>query len=236
MTVDSLVIEDLKTEAQFREVVNVQETIWGFSDIDLLPVRFFVVASKIGGQVFGAYDNGRMVGFCLAIPGLKPEGKPYLHSHMLGVLPEYRNAGLARRLKMHQRELALARGIDLIEWTFDPLEIKNAYFNIAKLGAIVRKYVRNLYGASSSPLAGGLPTDRCVAEWWIREPRVAGQVHEGIRLPGDIAAIRRDNPDRAREIQSTLADKLEAAFERGLAVIGVERDDAWFTYLLSEVR
>ena len=79
-----IVIEDLKTEAQFREVVHVQETIWGFSHIDLLPVRFFDVASKIGGEVFGAYDNGRMVGFCLAIPGLKPDGKPYLHSHMLG--------------------------------------------------------------------------------------------------------------------------------------------------------
>jgi predicted GNAT superfamily acetyltransferase len=236
VTIDSLTIEDLRTEAQFREVVEVQEAIWGFSPIDLLPVRFFVVASKIGGQVFGAYDNGQMVGFCLAIPGLKPESKPYLHSHMLGVLPEYRNAGLARRLKMHQRENALARGIDLIEWTFDPLEIKNAYFNIGRLGAIVRKYVRNLYGVSSSPLAGGLPTDRCVAEWWIREPRAAGRVHERVQLPGDISAIRRDDPDRARAIQSTLADRFEAAFTRGLAVIGVERDDAWFTYLMGEAR
>ena len=233
---DSIVIEDLKTEAQFREVVNVQEVIWGFSDIDLLPVRFFVVASRIGGQVFGAYDNGRMVGFCLAIPGMKPDGKPYLHSHMLGVLPEYRNAGLARRLKMHQRKKALASGIDLIEWTFDPLEIKNAYFNIAKLGAIVRKYVRNLYGASSSPLAGGLPTDRCVAEWWIREPRVPGRVQEGVRLPENIAEIRREDPDRARAIQSTLADQFESAFARGLTVVGVERDDTSFTYLMGDVR
>lgn len=236
MTTDSLVIEDLKTEEQFREVVNVQEAIWGFSDIDLLPVRFFVVASRIGGQVFGAYDNERMVGFCLAIPGLKPDGRPYLHSHMLGVLPEYRNAGLAQRLKMHQRELALARGIGLVEWTFDPLEIKNAYFNVAKLGAIVRRYVRNLYGVSSSPLAAGLPTDRCVAEWWINKSRIDGHVHERVRLPGDISELRRGNPDRAREIQSTLADQFEAAFARGLAVIGVERDDAWFTYLLGEVQ
>ena len=112
-----------------------------------------------------------MIAFCLAIPGLKPDGKPYLHSHMLGVLAEYRNHGVGRQLKLQQRDDALARGIDLIEWTFDPLEIKNAYFNVERLGAIVRRYLRNQYGASSSPLHGGLPTDRLVAEWWIRKPR-----------------------------------------------------------------
>ena len=231
----SVTIEDLHTEEQFREVVRVQETIWGFSQTDLLPVRFFVVASKIGGQVFGAYDNGRMVAFCLAIPGLKPGVKPYLHSHMLGVLPEYRNSGLGRRLKLHQKDDALARGIELIEWTFDPLEIKNAYFNIERLGAIVRRYVRNQYGASSSPLAGGLPTDRCVAEWWIQKPRERGVVCEGVRLPTDIADIRRNDPERARKIQSELGDQFDAAFSRGLTVIGVERDDSWFTYLFGEL-
>ena len=230
-----LAITDLTTEEQFREVVAVQKTIWGFEDIDLLPVRFFVVASKIGGQVFGAYDAGRMVAFCLAIPGLKPDGKAYLHSHMLGVLPEYRNSGLGLRLKLHQKEDALARGIDLIEWTFDPLEIKNAWFNIERLGAIVRSYVRNQYGVTSSRLNSGLPTDRCVAEWWIRLPRARRAVSEGIRLPADIAVIRQDDPVRARMLQSELANRFESAFARGLTVIGVERDDSWFTYLLGEM-
>ena len=232
----AVTIEDLTTEEQFRDAVRVQETIWGFSDIDLLPVRFFVVASKIGGQVFGAYHEGRMVGFCLAIPGLKQDGTAYLHSHMLGVLPEFQNSGLGRRLKEHQRENALARGIELIEWTFDPLEVKNAYFNIARLGAIVRRYTRNQYGITSSPLTGGLPTDRCVAEWWIARDPVHGVVAEGVRLPVEIGAIRREDPERARVIQAELANQLEAAFARGLAVIGVERDDMWFTYLLGGVR
>jgi predicted GNAT superfamily acetyltransferase len=133
---------------------------------------------------------------------------------------------------MHQKDNALARGIDLIEWTFDPLEVKNAYFNIGRLGAIVRKYVRNQYGTTSSRLTGGLPTDRCLAEWWITSWGNRGTVTEGVRLPADIAAIRSNDPVRARFIQSELADQLEAAFNRGLAVIGVERDDAWFTYLL----
>ncbi len=233
---ESLVIEGLVTEHQFREAVRLQETIWGFSDIDLLPVRFLVVASQIGGQVFGAYDNGRMVGFCLAIPGLKPDGKAYLHSQMLGVLPEYQNTGLGRRLKLRQRDDAVARGIELIEWTFDPLEVKNAYFNIGRLGVVVRRYIRNLYGASSSRFAGALPTDRCVAEWWMGGTHERGAVVEGVRLPADIRAIRNTDPERARLIQSDLAAQFEAAFGRGLAVIGVERDDAWFTYLFGELR
>jgi predicted GNAT superfamily acetyltransferase len=233
---DGVEISGLVTEQQFREVVQVQKTIWGFDDIDLLPVRFFVVASKIGGQVFGAYDGGRMVAFCLAIPGLKRDGKVYLHSHMLGVLPEYRNSGLGRRLKMHQKNDALARGFDLIEWTFDPLEIKNAYFNIVSLGAIVRRYVRNQYGITSSPLTGGLPTDRCVAEWWIGDGTgpTRRNIVEGIRLPVNIVMIRSEDPARAREIQAELGNQFEAAFGRGLAVVGVERDDSWFTYLLAQ--
>jgi predicted GNAT superfamily acetyltransferase len=228
-------IEDLATEEQFLEVVQLQRTIWGFEDIDLLPVRFFVVASKIGGQVFGAYDGAKMAGFCLAIPGVKPGGKAYLHSHMLGVLPEYQNSGLGRRLKLHQKDEALTRGIDLIEWTFDPLEIKNAYFNIERLGAVVRRYSRNQYGTTSSQLTGGLPTDRCTAEWWITKPRVRGPVSEGIRLPADIAAIRRDDPARALALQGEMAAQFEDAFARGLTVIGVEGDDSWFTYLLGEL-
>lgn len=234
MTSAAIAIHDLKSEDEFRELVHVQESIWGFSPIDLLPVRFFVVASKIGGQVFGAYNAGRLIAFCLAIPGLKPGNKPYLHSHMLGVLPEYRDSGLGRRLKMHQREKALARGLNLIEWTFDPLEIKNAYFNIERLGAIVRTYNRNQYGATSSQLGGGLPTDRCLAEWWIAQPCERGVVHEGVRLPLDIAEIRRAEPERARAIQLELAEDFEAAFAKGLAVIGVERDGTWFTYLLGD--
>jgi len=237
---EALRIEDLTTLDQFRDAVRLQRTIWGFEETDLLPVRFFVVASKIGGQVFGAWDSGSLAGFCLAIPGLKPDGKVYLHSHMLGVLPEYRNCGLGRRLKMHQKADAVARGIGLIEWTFDPLEIKNAYFNIDRLGATVHQYIRNQYGITSSPLAGGLPTDRFVAEWRIGSPadlnigKPRGAVSEGIRLPTDIAAIRRDDPGRARAVQSELANQFEAAFARGLAVVGVERDDSWFTYLLGK--
>jgi predicted GNAT superfamily acetyltransferase len=216
-------IRELTSEPELRAAVALQKTIWGFEDADLLPFRMFVVATKIGGQLLGAFEGGQMVGFCLAIPAVKPGNKVYLHSHMMGVLPEFRNRGIGRGLKTHQKEDALARGIDLIEWTFDPLDMKNAYFNIELLGVIVRRYSRNQYGVSSSILHGGLPTDRCVAEWWIEKPKMKAEILERIEVPPDIRA--------ARVKQGEIANKFEEAFARGLTVCGVERS----AYLLGMV-
>jgi len=235
-------IRALHTEQEFQDAVQLQKDIWGFEDIELLPVRLFIVATKVGGQALGAFDGNRMVGFCLAIPGLKPGGGSYLHSHMIGVTPEYRDAGVGRQLKLKQREEAVARGIDLIEWTFDPLEIKNAHLNMERLGAIVRRYVRNQYGTTTSHLHGGLPTDRCVAEWWITSPRVKAvmeggppvarpEIVERIPVPAEIAALRRSDPKRARQIQQEISSRFEEYFARGLAVVGVERSADGGAYL-----
>jgi predicted GNAT superfamily acetyltransferase len=233
----------LTESRQFEEAVELQRRVWGFEDIELLPVRMFVVASKVGGQAFGAYDGDRMIAFLLAIPGLKRGGVSYLHSHMLGVLAEYRNRGVGRMLKLKQREDALARGIELVEWTFDPLELKNAFFNLERLGAIVRRYVENQYGTTTSPLHGGLPTDRCVAEWWLGSAHaqaiLAGQpparaVVERVEVPADIDAIRHAEPKRAREIQRSLGRRLTDGFSRGLAVIGFEHSAQAGTYLLGK--
>ena len=237
-------IRPLTEREDLKSVVRLQRQIWGFEDVDLIPLRLFVVASKIGGQVYGAFDGAQMIGFCIAIPGLKPGGKTYLHSHMLGVLPEYRNTGVGRALKLTQRDDALRRGIDLIEWTFDPLEIKNAFFNMERLGAIVRRYTPNQYGTTSSPLHGGLPTDRCSAEWWISSARVktilAGQpferstVEARIAIPSDIANIRAKEPLCAREIQQKASEQFRAALDLGLAVIGFEKSEQFGTYLLGK--
>jgi len=234
-------VRQLFEHREFEDAVQLQKLVWGFADIELIPLRLFVVANKVGGHSFGAYDGSRMVGFCLAIPGVKPGGHSYLHSHMLAVLPEYRDRGLGRRMKLAQREEALGRGIDLIEWTFDPLEIKNAFLNLERLGAVVRRYVENQYGITSSPLHGSLPTDRCVAEWWIGSPRVravlAGEpcpreVRARIPVPADIESLRTHDPKCAREIQKSIGDTLQRHFAEGLAVIGFERGEAGGTYLL----
>jgi len=235
-------IRELTSNEEFVDAVRLQKEIWGFDEVDLLPVRLFVVASKIGGQVLGAFDNSRMIAFCLAIPGVKPDGRSYLHSHMLGVRPEYRNSGLGRALKLRQRQDALARGIGLIEWTFDPLELKNAHFNVERLGAIVRRYVLNQYGSTSSPLHGGLPTDRCVAEWWLAHPRVQAivggrtpdpaPVEATVSVPCNITRLRAENPKQALAIQQAMSNQFLEYFSKGLAVIGFGRSEDAGTYLL----
>lgn len=235
-------VRQLSTLDEFSNVVQLQREIWGFNDVELLPRRLFVVASKIGGQLLGAFDGNRMVAFCLCIPGLKPGGRAYLHSHMLGVLARYRNSGLGRLLKLKQRESALRGGVDLIEWTFDPLELKNAFFNIERLGAIVRRYVPNQYGTTTSPLHSGLPTDRLVPEWWIRSERVGSIVDGQLRareevvaripIPTNIASLRESEPERARAIQAEAGEHFKRHFAAGFAIIGFERTEDTGTYLL----
>jgi len=227
-------IRQLTELEHFERCVVLQIEVWGYSDGDVIPRRVFVVAHRIGGQVIGAFDGDTLAGFAMALPGYR-NGMPYLHSHMLAVLPQYRNAGIGRRLKLAQRDEAIARGFELMEWTFDPLEIRNAHLNIHRLGAIVRRYQRDFYGPSSSPLQGGLPTDRLYAEWWLRSSRVehilSGReerigASERITIPHSIYQWKQDpkQRDRARALQSGNREALEAAFHRGLSVIDFERD------------
>ncbi len=239
----SVEVRRLTTLAELGEAVRLQKEIWGFEDIELLPLRLFVVAQKVGGQTLGAFDGERMVGFLLSIPGLK-QGQMYLHSHMMGVRPEYRNSGLGRAMKLMQREDAIARGIQLVQWTFDPLELKNAYFNIERLGAVVKLFVLNQYGTTTSHLHGGLPTDRCVAEWHLTServlsllegrPRPALAVEQRIEVPIDIAGIRASDVMRAREIQGEVSEKFVRYFGAGLTVVGFEKSAEKGTYLLGK--
>src|SRR5579863_9741912 len=144
---------------EFQRCVALEKEIWGEEDLEVEPATLFVVASETGGQVLGAFDGERLVGYTLAVVGFR-DGVVFLHSHMTGVLGDYRDKGVGRALKLFQREEALGRGIRLIVWTFDPLELRNAYFNLNRLGAISRKYLPNHYGVTTSPLHRGLPTDR----------------------------------------------------------------------------
>jgi predicted GNAT superfamily acetyltransferase len=220
---------------EMRAGFALQKEVWQFTDAELVPVRIFVLANKIGGHVIGAFDQNEMVSFALALPGYR-NGHSYLHSQMLAVRAEYRNSGLGHRMKLFQREDALARGFELMEWTFDPLEIKNAYFNIERLGAIARRYNVDQYGITSSPLQGGLPSDRLVAEWWMKSRRVEGLLQDGRRarfepkkqvaVPAEIyewksAAASRP---RALAIQQANRKELLQAFEQGLSVLGYERN------------
>jgi predicted GNAT superfamily acetyltransferase len=166
-------IRALTTIDECRQVAALEREIWGYADSeDVVPPPVLVVSIKRGAILLGAFAvDGAMQGFVYSMPGIK-DGQLTQWSHMLGVLPAARDSGLGAQLKMAQRNAALAAGIELIEWTFDPLQAMNAHFNFAKLGVTVEEYEENVYGESSSPLHAGTPTDRFVAEWHIARPHV----------------------------------------------------------------
>jgi predicted GNAT superfamily acetyltransferase len=235
MSTDSVLLRRCHGIEDFRACVALQKEVWNFTDAELVPLRMFVVADKVGGQIMGAFDGDVLVGFALSVPGTRT-GHVYLHSHMLAVRKDHRNSGLGRRLKLMQREDALARGIALIEWTFDPLEIKNAYLNIEKLGAIARRYNINQYGITSSPLQGGLPSDRLIGEWWLKSRRVETLLATGknlpmvaessIEVPAQIYDWKAapETRGKAQQVQERNREQFLRAFSRGLAVVGYERD------------
>jgi predicted GNAT superfamily acetyltransferase len=169
---------DLHTADEFRQVMDLEATVWGFTDLnDMVTLPVFTITVKRGAILIGAYDEAdRMVGFVYSIVGMKPGHQVLQWSHMLGVLPEYRNSGLGRALKLAQRDKALAQGYDLIEWTYDPLQAMNAHLNFTKLGVVAEEYHRNVYGESTSVLHKGTPTDRLVAQWWITKPHVERRI------------------------------------------------------------
>ena len=238
---EAILIRPVHDFEEMNICVNLQREIWGYSDIEVLPAQVFVVAQKAGGQILGAYDGDRAVGFALAFPATR-QGQIYLYSHMVGVVFEYRDRGVGRLLKLVQRDDALARGIDLIEWTFDPLQLKNAYFNISKLGAIVRQYLPNAYGRTASPLQGGLPTDRLIAEWWLNSDRVRdrlakksvvqNEVCYRVAVPAAIWGICRTSPKKAESIQTRVRSEFVSLISRGYAAVGFEFDQDNGTYIL----
>jgi len=232
---ERIVIRNCHEMEEYEACLELQRQVWGFADEDLVPTRLFIVAHKIGGQVIGAFDGDRLVAFALGIPGNR-NGHLYMHSHMLAVDAAFRNAGLGRRVKLFQREDAIARGVELIEWTFDPLEIKNAYLNVEKLGAIARRYTINQYGLVSSSLQGGLPTDRLTAEWWLKSKRVEAVLKDGrhpmiagevaIEVPAEIYGWKASPVHRhhAIEVQQRNRAQFLEAFDKGLVVLAYERD------------
>jgi len=221
---DGITIRACHGIEEFEACVRVEREVWKSDDIDVVPIPLFVVASHTGGQVLGAFDGSSLVGFTMAIAGWRGR-KPFLHSHMTAVLDSYCNRGIGRRLKLFQREDALARGINLVEWTFDPLVTKNAYFNFMSLGAVAKRYLPNAYGITTSALHGSLPTDRLVAEWHLRSSRVLDALKARkpvvkfskraarITIPSNIEELRSTDPARARHLQT----KVRAEFTKWLA-------------------
>lgn len=238
-----IVVRKCTTLEEFRGCVELQREIWGEADLEVEPATMFVVASITGGQVLGAFDGTRLIGYTLALVGVH-QNSVYLHSHQTGVTATYRDRGVGRLLKLFQREEALGRGICLIQWTFDPFEVKNAHFNLNRLGAICREYVPNLYGVTSSPLHRGIATDRLVAEWQLDSSRVVAAIGNqtqraadkpvSIEIPAAVLELRSDEAGRELQaVQCRLRKEFTDWFARGYAAVAVQKTAAGVAYLLA---
>ena len=230
------------TLEEFHRCVELQRQVWGEADLEVEPVTMFVVAAHTGGQVLGAFENGRMVGYTLAMVGLR-DRVPYLHSHMTGVLSDYRDRGVGRMLKLFQREEALSRGIRLIQWTFDPLELRNAHFNLNRLGAISRQYLANLYGTTTSPLHRGLATDRLLVEWRLDSSRAVAAIQNlakepceapaMIELPSELEQWQKENAPGVEKVQAKLREEFTRWFAKGYAAVALKTGAGHRAYCLT---
>jgi predicted GNAT superfamily acetyltransferase len=244
----AIVVRSCSTIADFDECVALEHLTWGEQIV--VPSAMFVVAQETGGQILGAFEKPaaggaeKLVGFLMAVAGIHGQ-RIFLHSHMTAVLPQYQNRGIGRQLKLAQRDDALARGIALVEWTFDPLEIRNAYFNIVRLGAVMRRFIPNCYGVTDSPLHAGLPTDRLVAEWWVGSARVGaivagaaqkpvpGSAVERVALPANIGEIKSRDRQAALKIQAEIREKFLRLLAAGFTVVGFEVGAREANYVLA---
>jgi predicted GNAT superfamily acetyltransferase len=236
-----ITVRHCATLPEYQECVRLQLVTWG-EDL-VVPSGLFVVARETGGQTLGAFAGERLIGFTLGLAGFH-ERRPIIHSHMTAVLEEFRDRGVGRMLKLAQRNDALARDIHLVEWTFDPLELKNAHFNINRLGAVVRRYLPNCYGITGSPLHAGLPTDRLMAEWYLDSPRVTGilrgempkPLKEAVRIavPANITERRHQDPAASEGVQSMMREQFLERMAESYIVTGLEIGPKEASYVLEK--
>jgi chorismate synthase len=169
----NLRIRPLSTVAEFRACEAMQQQVWAMPDnLEVVPLHLLVTVQRNGGLLLGAFDGDDLVGFVFGFLGVSSNDKLKHCSHLMGVASGYQSRGVGYQLKLAQREFVLDQGIDLVTWTYDPLESRNAYLNIHKLGGVCRTYTRDYYGPLTDGLGAGLPSDRFQVEWWIADDRV----------------------------------------------------------------
>jgi predicted GNAT superfamily acetyltransferase len=228
-----MVIREASSHSDLDEVVRIQREVWGASDLDIAGRIQLKATQHAGGSVLVACDDGGEIGgFAYAFPAHDKRGA-FWHSDMLAVRPGFRGQGIGQALKWAQREHALARGITRVTWTFDPMQAGNAHLNLELLGVTVSEYLRNFYGVTSSALHHGLPTDRLLALWDLEAPRVRALARgqptphpsdcERCAIPRSWNDLVKNDPSEALDEQSRVAAELEAAFDRGLSILGFDK-------------
>jgi predicted GNAT superfamily acetyltransferase len=246
-------IRECTTVEEFDQCVRLQREAFGLPDLELSPRRHLIVARSAGGFTLGAFDGGRMVGYVLnqiAVRRSHGAGAEETcgYSHMMAVAKEYQNRGVGARLKWAQRARVVAEGRRFIRWTWDPVQSRNAHFNLNRLGVVVRRYAENYYGTDYSTVTGkfgeplGLDSDRLVAEWELDSPRVEalargeapeplGEPAASVAIPTNWGALVREDPASAREELLRVRTEFQAAFAAGLVCSGFQRDTSAPRYL-----
>ena len=240
-------IRECETLDQLAGCVDLQREVFALPEVELSPVRHFVVTKNAGGFTLGAWDGDKLAGFVLSVPAVV-RGERAFYSHMTGVRTEYQSHGIGAKLKWAQRQRALADGVKYIKWTFEPVKSRNAYFNLEKLGAVVLEYEPDFYGVDYTTAAHtgkniGLASDRLFAEWRLESPKVValaagekyvepGEPDAEVRLMSDWAALVEADPEAALAEQLRIRREFETAFADGLVGRGFRRDVTHPAYLL----
>ncbi len=254
-----IAIHPLTTHEEILAVEQIQRDVWGVPDVEVVPLHLLITAAKNGGLLLGAFDGERLAGFVFGFLGLTADGRLKHCSHMAGVHPDYRDQGLGYQLKLAQRAHVLALGIDLVTWTFDPLETRNAQLNFHKLGALCNTYLRNLYGDMRDGLNAGLPSDRFQVDWWVGSQQVAERlrVEEAppssiapaaprlardasadqmmLEVPAHFQTIKQTDMPLAMQWRLRTRQRFEDAFSQGYTVTDLLRHDDRCHYLLKRL-
>lgn len=176
--VPKIVLRSLETIEDLRKIESVEKEVWGLAERDSAPMTLLIAHKEAGSILIGAFDGDALAGFAFGFPALE-HGRLFIHSHMLAVLPKYRDLDLGYKLKLAQRDRALALGIKLMTWTFDPLQSRNAHFNFAKLGVVSDRYKVDFYGRDSSSVLHQNGTDRLWVTWPLASRRVQQRLQIG---------------------------------------------------------
>ncbi|HYP25112.1 MAG TPA: hypothetical protein VE262_00200 [Blastocatellia bacterium] len=218
----------------FQKCIELERAVWKDDDIDIMPIRLYMISKACQAPTFGAFDaEGRLVGFVHTMLAMMDRRVVY-HSHMAAVVESLRHRDIGFRLKLAQRDRAIASGVPLIIWTFDPLQSRNAHFNINKLGAVVRRYEENYYGEGASTVFdAGVPSDRIFAEWWVSSPHVEAVLKgrrpvapadgPSVTLPDDINSVRDQSLEDHVMWRMRVRAEFRKALEGGRVVRAFER-------------
>lgn len=237
-------IRELLEFEEFEATLDLQRKVFKFPAVEVSPRRHHIVAKHAGGFTLGAFDGEKMVGFATTLPAFRGEERIF-YSHMAAVLPKYQGQGIGARLKWIQREKALEKGVKFIQWTFQPVQAKNAYFNLEKLGVAVRRYMPNFYGTgfSNSGDATEIESDRIYADWELESEKVIvlskgdnftekNLVEATVEIPNDWRKILNSNPEFAKTEQQRIKTEFQNAFSKGLICRGFERGEKSSKFLL----